>query len=136
MNINELSDLARSRICPEHRKELGILTAPEIEVKNDTKSERELQNQISDFLRTKNIVASVQRMDRKSNVAAGMADFLLCYHSIPLAFECKVGKNEQTKEQREMELAMRDNGWNYYIIRNLSEVRSILTAIEISKEKP
>lgn len=131
LDPNQMSDRARAMIAPEHRRELGISTREEVEEQNDILSERELQNQICDYLRTKDIVVSCQRMDRRSNVAIGMADMLLCYFSVPLAFECKVGRNEQTREQNEMELKMIRNGWRYYIIRNLSEVRAILTAIEV-----
>ncbi len=129
-----MSDLARSRIDPSHRKELGIRTIEEVDQHIEEQSERNLQNQICDYLRTKNIVVSCQRMDRRSNVAIGMADMLLCHHAVPLAFEIKVGTNKQTPEQNHMELAMTRNGWRYYIIRNLAEVRAILMAIEVSNE--
>lgn len=134
MNINQMSDRARAMIAPEHRKELGIMTHDEVVEKNEAQSERDLQNQIADYLRQRDIVPFNQRMDRKSNMVEGAPDFLCCYHAIPLAFECKVGSNKQTPEQNNMELAMTRNGWRYYIIRNLAEVRAVLVAIEINHE--
>ncbi len=134
INIDTVPESFRNKIDAKDRKELGIRTREEVQFNYDEVSERELQNQIADYLNVKDIVAFQQRMDRKSNMVLGAPDFLCCYQTVPLAFECKVGTNKQTPEQNRMELAMTRNGWRYYIIRNLSEVRAILTAIEVGYE--
>lgn len=130
IDLNTVPESFRNKIDAKDRKGLGIRTTEETERMIEADNERELQSQIRQYLNQREIVYINPSMNKKSELPEGWSDFTLAYRGVPLAFECKVS-TDQTPEQNHMELAMTRNGWRYYIIRNLSEVRAILTAIEV-----
>lgn len=133
-NINEMSDRARAMIAPEHRKELGILTAQEAEIKNETQAERDLQNSIRQYLNQREIDYINPPMNKKSTLPLGWPDFTLVFKGVPLTFECKVQGRKQSIEQNNRERSMLRNGWRYIVITSLADLKSVFTAIEVSKE--
>ena len=54
----------------------GTMTKDEALAKAALKSERDLQDLISEYLRMKNIVAVRSRMDKKTTVPVGTPDFV------------------------------------------------------------
>jgi hypothetical protein len=118
-------------MSPEDREPLGKagMTLPEIEEKNDVASEKKLQDLIENYLTLRDIFVGRQRMDKKSNMALGWPDFVFAYKGKPIALEVKVGSNKQTPEQLHAERLMIQNGWAYYVVRSLPEVKAILDAI-------
>jgi hypothetical protein len=116
---------------PEERKRLGrhCMTQEERQEKIDAKSEKVFQDQIASLLRHREIFFGQQRMDRRSNIVIGYPDFWFCYRGVPIALEAKVGSNQQTPEQIEAQRKMTENGWNYYVVRSLTEVKEILERI-------
>lgn len=122
------------KIDPRDRKRLGLRTTEEIEHSNTLQDERALQSDIRGLLaqKTPEIFYINPPMHKKSGLPVGAPDFLLCYWSVPLAFECKTGTNKQTDAQYQMQNKMKLNGWKYFVITSLDQVRAILTAIEVS----
>ena len=61
---------------------------------------------------------------KKEGVTAGVADVHLdvSRKDIPgLKIEFKIGRNKQTEEQKDYELAVRSEGYAYYVIRSFEE---------------
>lgn len=102
------------------------MTRPEIAEAQEIKSERELQNQIASYLSVRDIFFGRQRMDKRSNMTLGWPDFAMAYKGVPIALECKVGTGKQSEEQAKAQVRMEANGWRYFEVRSLAEVKIIL----------
>ncbi len=105
------------------------LLPEEIDAKNEKKTEREIQNQIADYLRLHEITFYNSRMDRKATIGRGLPDFAYAYHGIPIAIEVKTKDGKTSDEQNKCHEKMRENGWKVYVVRSLSEVKIILDSI-------
>jgi hypothetical protein len=104
------------------------LTHGEANAKRDGRLERELQNQIANWLRLKGIFFVRSRMDKKTTVAPGTPDFVFCIvnaggraHPIPVALEVKTRSGMSTVQNKVRE-QMEDNGWHYYVVGSLRAV--------------
>lgn len=128
MKASQLSDKMLRMISAQDRAPMGKagITYAEAQVKADVKSERELQNQIENWLRLNSIPAFRQRMDRKSNMPIGTPDFLVCWRGCFYAFEVKVGNNKPTKEQEQCLDAIRAAGGFAFVVRSLMEVKMVI----------
>lgn len=124
----------QDKIAPADRKALGIKTRAERASKIERTSERELQADIRTELKRRDIPFVNPPMFKKSELATGSPDFQFTYGAISVAFECKVGTNQQSQAQHEMEARLIRCGVRYFVITAISQVRSILTSIEIQSE--
>lgn len=85
--------------------------------KEEAKSEKILQAQITGFLeRNNNTVVIRSRTDRKTTVNVGLPDLLFALKGHPIGFEVKLPGKKPTKEQEKMMEKMRHNGWLCYVI--------------------
>lgn len=91
-----------------------------------TKSEKQLQEQVANYLRQHDTWFCRSGMHRRTSTPVGTPDFLLAWHGRPVAIECKAEGGKQTYEQYAVELAMRLNGWEYHLIRSLPELIKVL----------
>lgn len=115
------------------RKRLGKsgLLMEELILRDRIKTEKQFQENILAYLRLHNIVAGRQRMDKKSNMAVGWPDFVFAVPpGIPVAFESKLPGQDQTPEQKDMQKKMEANGWRYFVVHDMHEVKNILESIE------
>lgn len=94
----------------------------EITAAQEVKSEKQLQNQLEDWLRLKGVVVIRQRMDRKSNTVCGLPDLCFVFCGIPFALEAKIKGKSATKEQAEMMQRMTLNGWKCAVVHDLKEM--------------
>lgn len=127
-----LPENLRRAMNPSDRFLMGkkARTMPEIEKAIDAKSEKQLQGLISQYLRQKGIEFICPPMNKRSALPIGWPDFTFSYRGTPFLFECKVGANKQSEEQCEMEYKLRQDGWRYFVITELEQVRTILRAVE------
>jgi hypothetical protein len=128
MNPKLLSDRQISMVSERERKSLGLQTFEERMKKIVAKNERELQRQIVDYLRLRDIVVIWHRTDKRSTATVGTPDILFAVKSygIPLAcaYEVKFGAGTLTREQNDMFSRMQThpNAWRIRIIRTFIEV--------------
>ena len=106
----------------------------EINSRITLKLEKELQKQIMGWLEIHDVFAARQRMDKKSNLRPGYPDIWFVWRSsygmpVPVAVECKVGGERQTREQMQAQARMEKDGWRYFLVRSLPELIEILLPI-------
>lgn len=105
------------------------MTRSEIDQKNEIKSERQIQNQIYNYLTLLGIVFYNARMDKRSTIGVGLPDFAFAFHGVPVALEVKALTGKVTEEQNKCQLKMSLNGWQVYVVQSLSQVKIILESI-------
>src|SRR5437762_14325873 len=104
---DQLPDALLARVSPADRKTVGLppplseLVAKS-EAKSDLKREKELQNQIENFLRLRGITPIRSAMHRKTSNNVGTPHFLLCVNGRATAIEAKVPGQNLTAEQQRM----------------------------------
>lgn len=131
MNSKLLPYNIRKCMDKSQRKSMGIRTDHEIQAKVDSVSEREVQKQISNWLRLKGIWFDNPRMDKRPTGVLGRPDYLLAYKyggllATPLAIEVKVNGNDLSDDQKKVREQMIENRWHYYIVSSLQEVMEIM----------
>ncbi len=137
MTLTELDaapDVFRDKIDAKDRQALGIKTKAQRIEEIERTSERELQADIRQELNRRDIPFVNPPMFKKSELQPGAPDFQFTYgagHSV--AFECKVGTNQQSPAQHKMEARLRRCGVKYFVITSMHEVLTILKAIEASR---
>lgn len=126
---------------PKDRKSLGKagVTSEEAERKRLARSERELQDQIANYLHYKGIFFVRSRMDKKTTTRKGTPDFIFAARqhvgssdsfviAFPTAIEVKVGNNTLTREQEEVRHQMLRNGWRYHVVTTFDEFRRAIAS--------
>ena len=103
----------------------------ETERRSDVKSEKQVQEQIANWLRQRNVWFCRSRMDRKTSNGLGTPDFLFTWptcdnHFEPVAVEAKSEAGRLTPEQERVRDQMRECGWTHFTIRSLPELRALL----------
>lgn len=124
-----------SKMNPEDRAPMGKagMTQIELDVRTAARSEKELQGQVCNMLRLRDILYLCQPTSKRSQLVEGAADIHFACSGIPVALECKVEANTQTEAQMRVEAKYRANGWRYRVVRHIDEVIAILRAIEEEK---
>ena len=141
-HVSQLNDRILKLMRPEDRKLFGKagMTQEEAIKKAQIKSERDLQNQIENYLRLKGIEPIRSRMDKATTNNVGTPDFLFAvgarlYHDphkfdpvvVACAWEVKLpkemGGKDMSDEQRKMaaRLVTRPNAWRWALITKLDE---------------
>jgi hypothetical protein len=85
-------------------------------------NERQLQEQIANWLRLHDTWFFRSRMDKRSTNTVGCPDFLCSVCSVPIAIECKMPGNALSEEQKQAKLLMQANGWQHWTVYQLEEV--------------
>lgn len=133
--MSELPESFRSKIAKQDRLPFGKegVTNSEAKQKCDDRNEKELQRQIEDYLRQRDIrYVCRSRMDRRTTNAKGTPDFIFCFASKFVALEVKVGNNQLSSEQARAILDIIHNGGIAEVVRSLERVKQILDYIELS----
>ncbi len=103
-----------------------LIAAPVGISKEQYKNEKELQNQIANYLRQHDIWFCRSGMHRKTSTPVGTPDFLFAYRGHPIALEVKMPGHYTTDEQRETLEKMKLNGWKIEVVHSVYEVQVIL----------
>lgn len=128
MDARLLPDYLVRLISPQDRLRLGLKTKEEMTKKLEAKNERQLQRQIVDYLRLRNIEVVWHATHKKSTATKGTPDILFAVMSngfpMACAYEIKFGSGAETREQSDMHVRMttRPNAWRVRVIRNFIEV--------------
>lgn len=108
-------------------------TSEEALLKQTIEGEGQLQKQITQWLNLKGIFVLQTRFGTKSKMIPGTPDICcvikrgeLNFDVVPMAFEVKFGLGELSDEQRNVMEKMRNNGWQYYVVRSLAQVMEIV----------
>ena len=96
------------------------------------KGERELQQQLVGYLRTRGIIPMVPIFGRKTRVNIGWPDVTFSYYGYPCVWEVKFGKGKLSEDQIRMSLSLSDhpNYWRWCVIRSVEEAKAFLDGIE------
>jgi hypothetical protein len=132
-------------LSPSDRKSLGKagMTPEEAIAKQEVKSERDLQQQIANLLRLRNIEFFWQRMDKRTTGKVGQPDFIFSVlgtqtidgeplvEGYSVAWEAKLPTGELSIEQSQMAIRLQSppNNWHWRIIRSVDEALSELKAM-------
>lgn len=133
MKTTTLPDSFLRRMSKEDRAQLGRggMTQDEALAKFEARNERQLQEQIANYLRLNGIFFIRSRMDKKSTTQCGTPDFCFCVPRIlecppyvrptPTAIEVKYGKGALSDEQIEVHAQMITNGWHVHVVHTFDE---------------
>lgn len=128
------------RMPKEDRKPLGAagLTSAEAQAAADQRTERELQNDIANLLRQRDIYFVQSRMDRPTTNRTGLADFLIILHGgHVLAVEVKVAGGQFSEEQqKDYQTYFRQTGQIKHAVYSLPQFREVLEAYIASCPRP
>lgn len=129
-----LSDRLLKIMDPTDRAALGRagMTAEEGAKVFDKKAERDLQDLVANYLLLLGVVFGRNRMDKKSTNTIGWPDFVFAIRNqdcigVPVAVECKSQAGTLSTDQEHVRWKMEANGWHYFLIRSLGELKSALT---------
>lgn len=105
----------------------GVL-ASEATEKFSAKREKDVQRDICNWLRQRDIFYFWSRTDRKTTTIKGTPDFAFLWpvedgKGDPTAVEVKIGKNALSDEQQRVRWLMEKEGWNYLVVNSLTELR-------------
>jgi hypothetical protein len=121
-----LPEHVRRLIPKAERKKLGTPTNEDVARESAAKSEKELQRQIYNYLRTREIEPCWHRTDKRSTATIGWPDFTFAHNGIPFAWEVKLETGKLEPEQKALAPKLVANGWHYAIIRSLDEAKKQL----------
>ena len=108
---SKLPDHFVSRLPPEERKKLGRagMTQEEAQKIYVARTERELQGDVSDWLRANRIPYFSPRFDKRTTVQVGMPDYIACVERVidgekvglftAIECKCRVTRGKLTEEQ-------------------------------------
>lgn len=94
--------------------------------------EREIQEQIRQYLRMRGIYVASQPMNKRSQLTPGTPDFICAHNKVPLAFEAKTPSGTLSDAQCGVKVMMETNGWSYHIVHGVADVKEVLDNIEKS----
>ncbi len=130
-----LPDSLLRRVAPADRRAAG-LPCPVAEltvlatVKAYKKREKELQEQITNWLRIRGITVIRSRTDHKTSNNVGTPDLLFAIRGRAVALEVKLPGCKPTPGQEKFLCALAGNGWKIAIVHSLDEARSVVEAIK------
>lgn len=135
VDLATVPDEFKRYLAPAEKKRLGVaaLTLDELISRQTIKTEKQLQQQIADYLRLRGIPFYRSRMDKRTTNKRGQPDFLCCV-ARPIigrfvAFECKLpGQHPTEEQQRELE-AIRNAGGIAAVVYDLIAVKTILDSL-------
>jgi len=131
--IDCLSEIDRRQYALHVGHRNAGLTSSEIEQKLTVRSERELQDQIRQYLNQKGVPFICPAMFRKSQLPRGWADFTFAFCGVPIIWECKRANGKLRGSQERIVADLVRNGWRFRLLRSLTEARDHLREIELER---
>lgn len=117
-------------LSAEDRKPMGKagITTEEAQAKADTRREKELQKDMENLLRQRNIFFVRSRMDKRTSTRKGIPDFIIILpRGRALMVEAKVEGGELSQDQRDVFTDYwTQTGQVVHIVFNLDTFRTIL----------
>lgn len=139
MKPSDLTDKMRAMLPRDAKKVLGVygLTLEEVLSKREVKTERDIHNQIEQWLRSKGIQFQHERMDRKTRGTVGWPDFTFAWHGtfagVPIAYpvgvEVKGSGGALSPEQELLHIKLRDDGWKVFVVYSFAQLVEELKAL-------
>jgi hypothetical protein len=133
MDVRLLNDKWLKLVSDKDKKLLGLTSPEELMKKAWAKTERQLQNQIVQYLGLRGIEVVRSRMDRKTTGVKGTPDLIFsvrgpCGIPRPCAFEVKMDNGVLSRAQNDMLQRMRTspNAWDVRVVRSLVEVIDLM----------
>ncbi len=125
-------------VAPADRKKLGKAgrTKSECDAVQAEKSERELQKQIVNLLRLKDIEVIASRTDRRTSNNVGTPDLIFAVHGQAHCWELKLPGGKLRAEQEQMALRLQSplNGWRWRCIRSVDEALAELSEMGVGTQ--
>jgi len=125
------------KMTSEERKSRGLFSSAErlaLSRKSshqaDTRAERELQQDIAQYLRLRGIPFINPPMHKRSMLPDGWPDFTLAYRSVPIVIEVKNEAGVVSDEQSRMMDLLKAGGWVVRVVRSLPEVKELMDGLE------
>jgi hypothetical protein len=111
----------------DQRKPMGKAgrTIEEIDEANAVEFERDLQRDIANYLRQRNITAISSRMDKRTRNTKGCPDFLFAINGRPIAIEAKRPGGKLRPDQEAMRDGLLNDGWTHIVCYRLSQVMDL-----------
>lgn len=98
--------------------------------KEEAKSEKQLQDQITAYLERHGTVVIRSRMDRKTSNNLGTPDLLFAIRMRAVAMEVKLPGKKLTEEQHNMMLRMTGNGWACFTVHSYDQAVEVIRGIK------
>lgn len=119
------------RMTPADRAALSQKSSAELREAAIAKDERQLQNQIANYLRLHNIWFAQSRMDRRTSNTVGTPDFLFCYEHYFVAWEVKCPWSQNLRaEQAKARDGIMAQGGDWRLITSLAEAQEHLRELD------
>ncbi len=135
LDRSRLPDSLLRRIAPADRRSAG-LPAPlseltvEATVKADRKREKDLQEQITNWLMLRNITVIRSRTGRKTSNNVGTPDLIFSVMGRAVALELKLPGMKPTPEQKRFLSALSSDGWKVAIVHSLDEAMAVVAEVQ------
>jgi len=135
MRMKVLPEKILRLMSPEDRKSIGQMTTEETFLKTQARNERELQGQIVNLLRLKDVEVLWHRTDRRSHATKGWPDITFCTRHGGHAWEIKFEGGALSQEQERMIARMQKepNGWDVRVIKGLPEAIKAMAELGLWK---
>lgn len=119
------------RMAPADRAALARLTSAEARAAAVAKDERELQKQLSGYLRLLNLWHVQSRMDKRTSNTVGTPDFVFPYRGRWVAWEVKCPWSRALRpEQAHARERIIEQGGEWRLITSLAEAQAHLREID------
>jgi len=106
------------------------LTSADLEHKRQGLAEKQLQNELRQYLSLKGILFICPPMFKKSMLPAGWPDFTFAHCGTPIVWEAKTLTGELRTNQELIVGQLVRCGWHFRLIRSLEDARRHLHEIE------
>ena len=113
----------------EDRALLGVRTAEEGIAVEDTKAEREIQDEIYNYLSLLGIEVSRAAMHKRSTIKRGWSDMTFCFHGVPCVLEVKTLIGQLSPAQKSLREKLIANGWHYGVVHSIDETKQFLSGV-------
>lgn len=119
------------KIDPKDRpKGKAGMTAAEALAKAEAKSERDIQNQIANWLLLHGVWFTRSAMNKRTTNTLGTPDFLLAVNGRAIGLEVKFGAGKLRPEQENAITEMGKNGWCVAVVRSLPEAIEFIEEVQ------
>lgn len=114
------------------------MTAQDCVETAEAQTEKNLQNQVFQYLAMKGIFAIRSGMHKATSLPKGTPDFLFSVKrrngcGVPVAVECKTATGRLSADQEWVQGQLVANGWVYAVVRRLDALQLLLRQLEKSE---
>jgi hypothetical protein len=119
-----LSEGFLQSLSEDERKKLGPagITRAEALAKYRAGQEKQLQDDVTQWLNLHEIYFESDRMDKRTSGKKGRPDFRCCVKGHWISFECKTEAGTLSKEQAEQAARLRKSGGIFVLVFSLQDV--------------